>query len=36
MNEYVINDFSTRAREFPENSLPQVIGFEAKLKNPAG
>ena len=36
MNENVINDLSTRAREFPENSLPQVIGFEAKLKNPAG
>ena len=36
MNEYVINDFSIQAREFPEKSLPQVIGFEAKLKNPAG
>ena len=36
MNEYVINDFSTRAREFPENSLLQVIEFEAELKNSAG
>ena len=36
MNEYVIDDLGARARGFPENSLPQVIGFEAKLKNPAG